>query len=133
MPAPGFDAFVGLKSTPFYRTPNDRAIAGELLWGDGVRFQGERRNGRIKVSARGRNRVGWIDEAAIENGRSLLEIYFIDVGQGDGLLVKTPDFRHIMIDGDIPAAPRILARARRISSTGNSSKIMASMRFISMR
>ena len=36
------------------------------------------------------------------NGGSLLELYFIDVGQGDGVLIKTPDFRHIMIDGGNP-------------------------------
>ena len=32
----------------------------------------------------------------------MLEFYFIDVGQGDGVLIKTPDFRHIMIDGGYP-------------------------------
>jgi hypothetical protein len=30
---------------------------------------------------------------------ALLEFYFIDVGQGDGVLVKTPDGRHVLIDG----------------------------------
>ncbi len=28
-----------------------------------------------------------------------LEVYFIDVGQGDGVLIRTPDNRHIMLDG----------------------------------
>jgi hypothetical protein len=35
-------------------------------------------------------------------GESLLEFYFIDVGQGDGVLIKTPGFRHLMIDGGFP-------------------------------
>jgi beta-lactamase superfamily II metal-dependent hydrolase len=35
-------------------------------------------------------------------GAPLLEVYFIDVGQGDGILIRTPDFRHIMIDGGHP-------------------------------
>ena len=32
----------------------------------------------------------------------MLEVYFIDVGQGDGVLIVTPDRRHIMIDGGYP-------------------------------
>lgn len=34
--------------------------------------------------------------------KALLEVYFIDVGQGDGILIKTPDGRHVMIDGGFP-------------------------------
>lgn len=101
---PNFDAFVGQVSTPVFRESTGDSHAGFLLWGDGVRFLGEERDGRIKVTARGRRREGWIEAEAIEGGRSLLEVYFIDVGQGDGVLVKTPDFRHIMIDGGHPRA-----------------------------
>lgn len=32
---------------------------------------------------------------------ALLDIYFIDVGQGDGTLVRTPDMRHMLIDGGL--------------------------------
>jgi beta-lactamase superfamily II metal-dependent hydrolase len=49
-----------------------------------------------KVRARGRS--GWVDADTLD-GQSLLEFYYIDVGQGDGTLIKTPDFRHILIDG----------------------------------
>ena len=35
---------------------------------------------------------------------SLLEVYFIDVGQGDGVLIRTPDDRHILIDGGFKPA-----------------------------
>ena len=31
----------------------------------------------------------------------LLEVYFIDVGQGDGVLVRTPDRRHLLVDGGL--------------------------------
>ena len=48
-----------------------------------------------KVRARGGR--GTIPASAL-GGKSLLEFYFIDVGQGDGVLIKTPDNRHILID-----------------------------------
>lgn len=75
-----------------------------LLWGDGVVELGETKNGRARVRARGSEDrdIGWVDADAIKNGEPLLEIYFIDVGQGDGLLIRTPDFRHVMIDGGFP-------------------------------
>lgn len=67
----------------------------ELLWGDSVRVlttSGSRR----RVRARGHEGYIKVDDLG---GESLLEIYFIDVGQGDGVLVRTPDNRHVMIDG----------------------------------
>jgi beta-lactamase superfamily II metal-dependent hydrolase len=54
---------------------------------------------RTKVKAR--NRTGWVDNSSL-GGTSLMEYYYIDVGQGDGVLIKTPDFRHILIDGGWP-------------------------------
>ena len=76
-----------------------RPIA-HLLWGDGVRYKSDApSNGRRRVRARGS--TGWVSAAAL-GGKSLLELYFIDVGQGDGVLVKTPDFRHLLIDGGYP-------------------------------
>jgi len=96
-----FDDFVGSKeSVPlFEKSDSDDKIAW-LLWGDGVRFESASAvNGRRKVRARGKS--GWVDKSAL-GGKSLLEYYFIDVGQGDGVLVKTPDFRHILVDGGFP-------------------------------
>ncbi len=36
-----------------------------------------------------RDRIGGVDEADL-GGEALLEVVFIDVGQGDGVLLKTP-------------------------------------------
>ncbi len=66
-----------------------------LLWGDRVTVL-ERDDGRAKVRARGSE--GWIDEDHLD-GEALLELYFIDVGQGDGILAVTPEGHHIMVDG----------------------------------
>ncbi len=80
-----------------------------LLWGDGVRILHTSADGkRRKIRARGKE--GWID-ANLLGGQSLLEYYYIDVGQGDGVLIKTPDFQHILIDGGYP---------RRAQPTGKS-------------
>jgi beta-lactamase superfamily II metal-dependent hydrolase len=58
----------------------------------------EKQNGRLKVDARwGRGVYVNADDIGDE---SLLEFYFIDVGQGDGVLIVTPDRKHILIDGE---------------------------------
>jgi beta-lactamase superfamily II metal-dependent hydrolase len=66
-----------------------------LLWGDRVRVL-DTDSDRSKVFARGS--VGWVPNNAL-GGEPLLEIYVIDVGQGDGILVVTPEGHHIVIDG----------------------------------
>ncbi|HBK55957.1 MAG TPA: hypothetical protein DDZ76_06705, partial [Xanthomonadales bacterium] len=103
MIASPFDSFVSsLKPVRLYSASKGGRASSWLLWGDGVKFLPDASmNGRRKIKARGK--IGWVDEAAL-GGESLLEFYFIDVGQGDGVLIKTPDFRHILIDGGFPRA-----------------------------
>ncbi|WP_105434843.1 ComEC/Rec2 family competence protein [Neorhizobium tomejilense] len=93
-----FNDFIGVDSTKLWRGATGNELAGHLLWGDGIVRLGSEQDGRVKVTARGKDREGWVDAEAL-GGKSLLEVYFIDVGQGDGVLVKTPDFQHLMIDG----------------------------------
>ena len=100
-----FDDYVGTDTAVLYlnETPdaegNDPKIL-HLLWGDGVKLlhQGAE---RTQIRARGRNRTGWVPNECL-GGKSLMEFYYIDVGQGDGILIKTPDFQHILIDGGWP-------------------------------
>lgn len=67
-----------------------------LIWGDQCTVLGGGGAGRTKVRARAR--TGTVPTAALGDER-LLEIYVIDVGQGDGILVRTPDDEWHMIDG----------------------------------
>ena len=70
-----------------------------LLWGDRVRvLDKDDATGRVRVFARGT--TGWLAEDAL-GGEPLLEFYIIDVGQGDGILVVTPEGHHLMIDGGL--------------------------------
>lgn len=68
---------------------------GTLLWGDPVHIL-EESGGTARVMARGRE--GWLDSSDLSEN-SLLEIYVVDVGQGDSVLFKTPDEKWHLIDG----------------------------------
>lgn len=68
-----------------------------VLWGDLVQIE-SRKAKRSKVRVRGTH--GTMDTADIDTN-GLLEVYFVDVGQGDGVLVRTPDCKHILIDAGL--------------------------------
>ncbi len=72
----------------------------ELLWGDPCHV--EKTSAGI-ATVRARGRTGTVDAARLVPDPKLLEIYVIDVGQGDGVLMKTPDGKWHLIDGG-PAA-----------------------------
>ena len=68
---------------------------GTYIWGDRVRVLKSQPNVK-RVSARGVEY--WVNNRHL-GGEPLLEVYVIDVGQGDGLLVVTPEGHNIMVDG----------------------------------
>lgn len=67
----------------------------QLLWGDFVRPLGDEAGEWIKV--RGRNAEGWIRQTDLQEQR-LLEVNFVDIGQGDGAFIVTPDDDFLLID-----------------------------------
>jgi glyoxylase-like metal-dependent hydrolase (beta-lactamase superfamily II) len=86
------------KVGPDYSVPmktTDGRVLQHLLWGDRAVVV-EEDGVRTKVRARGI--TGWVPAAALGD-TPLLEMYVIDVGQGDAVLLRFPDGRHVLVDG----------------------------------
>jgi beta-lactamase superfamily II metal-dependent hydrolase len=81
------------------RDENNKPVT-ELLWGDPVHVLDDSGD-RVQVKARGRE--GFLGREELSD-ESLLELYIIDVGQGDGVLVKTPDGKWHLIDAGVENA-----------------------------
>lgn len=94
--------YAGYPTAQLYRLgsgsePPERLVAAkQLLWGDWMSVQGQSADGRFyRVHTRGVD--GWIRASDTQAAR-LLEIVFVDIGQGDGALMVTPDDRKFVID-----------------------------------
>ena len=85
--------------TPVYdmiKTPGQsRSLQAKLLVGDWVKtLNDDGENAEIAF----RGGTGYAPSSSI-GGDRLLEIYFIDVGQGDSILIQTPEDQRVLIDG----------------------------------
>ncbi|HEV7233170.1 MAG TPA: hypothetical protein VGN36_02920, partial [Sphingorhabdus sp.] len=102
---PQFDDFIGADTARAYfaETGKSEDPGFSLLWGDGVKILTASSASGLRSKIQARGKTGWIDKAVL-GGKSLLEYYFIDVGQGDGVLIKTADFQHILLDAGYPRA-----------------------------
>ena len=76
-----------------------------LLWGDPLQEIAREGSGAAeRVKVRARRRIGWLPASAVGD-TGLLEIYVIDVGQGDGVLLRTPhDDAWHMVDAGVRAS-----------------------------
>lgn len=70
-------------------------VVKKTLWGDSVDILNESSNSFQKINCRGAD--GWIAKKHLQDNQ-ILEINFIDVGQGDGIFIVTPDNNNILID-----------------------------------
>lgn len=82
---------------PLTYTSNGQNRSITLLWGDCVQIL-ERSDDVCRVRARGFTGNVATDRLTED---TLMAVYFIDVGQGDGILVRTPDGRHLLVDGGL--------------------------------
>ncbi len=88
--------FAGFPSTKIYDDSTGSGWKEHLLFGDYIRITNpEVKNDRVRVSSRGSE--GWIKVAEINTER-VLEVNFVDIGQGDGCHMVTPDDQQILID-----------------------------------
>jgi beta-lactamase superfamily II metal-dependent hydrolase len=88
--------FAGHPATVVFAEPGGKKALEQLLWGDYVGVRGPKQDGWVRVCTRN-VKEGWVREKDIRKDR-VLEVIFVDIGQGDGSLVVTPDDKHILID-----------------------------------
>ncbi|MEW4922740.1 hypothetical protein [Algibacter sp. 2305UL17-15] len=90
--------YIKSETAKVYTNSNGNKVLLEALWGDGAELVSNTpKNGRYKVNIRWARNV--YIKAEDLGDTPLLELYFIDVGQGDGVLIVTPERKHILIDG----------------------------------
>ncbi len=88
--------FAGYPSVKIYQEPTGTKWVQHLLFGDYITILNlEVVNGRVNVLSR--NKKGWAKIAELQTER-VLEVNFIDIGQGDGCHVVTPNDKHFLID-----------------------------------
>jgi beta-lactamase superfamily II metal-dependent hydrolase len=91
-------SYVNRKTSYFYKFPDKGDRYFVLLYGDEIETLNQTQNNRMKIIHR--KREGWIDQDHYGD-KAVLEIYFIDVGQGDSTFIVTPGRKKILIDGGI--------------------------------
>jgi competence protein ComEC len=97
---PQFPAYV-YASKPLisvFQTEDGRKSIGNLFLGEWMKVLDERISPKGLVHVKYRGGEGYVAAADVTRER-LLEVFFIDVSQGDSILIQTPDDRRILIDG----------------------------------
>lgn len=90
--------FCAYPSAVVYATPGDRSkknAVQHLIWGDWITLQGPPQGEWIPVRAR--LETGWMHQDDIQEDR-ILEVNFVDIGQGDGCFIVTPKDKWIIVD-----------------------------------
>jgi len=88
--------FAGFPGPKIYEFPEGNKWVEHLLFGDYIEIRElEIISNRVKVNARGSE--GWINITDINTER-VLEVNFVDIGQGDGCHIVTPDDQQIILD-----------------------------------
>jgi beta-lactamase superfamily II metal-dependent hydrolase len=98
--AAGEQKCAGFPSAVVYESPgegktNKSKPVQQLLWGDWLMLKEGEQGDWQEVDPRGPG--GWMLKDAIQDNK-LLEMTFVDVGQGDGCLIITPKDKQIIVD-----------------------------------
>lgn len=104
----GFAIFPSVKVMEFKTDSKGKTTfswASHLIFGDFIKLltgpdglpEFMQHNNKEYVKVRGRNRNGWVLPHEIQPNR-ILEVNFVDVGQGDGCHLVTPQDEHYIID-----------------------------------
>lgn len=94
--------FINKKYEKFYfLNSSNKRKSYKLIFGDEILTSTETTpSGSEWTSVRYRGRLGEIKKPVISNNRSL-EMYFLDVGQGDAAFIVTPNNTKILVDGGL--------------------------------
>lgn len=89
--------YIGYPEARQFENPDTGSkVLNKLLWGDFVAVLDDTSNADfVKIRCRGKE--GWVQRAKLQDEK-LLEVCFVDVGQGDGCLLVTPDDKFILVD-----------------------------------
>src|SRR5262245_22083456 len=87
--------FAGFPSAIVFDSKSGGKALKQLLWGDWVKITGPKQGQVFPVHVRGCD--GFMKAADLQDER-LLELIFVDIGQGDGCLMITPDDKILLID-----------------------------------
>ncbi len=99
-------AFIGYPSAFLFPEPRkmqNRSSVDHYPWGYFVSTTGERKNGFVQVRHRSTAKDGtkrthaWIREDDLQENR-ILEVNFVDIGQGDGCFIVFPNDKRMVID-----------------------------------
>ena len=90
--------YITRKTSRLYESSTGGKQEMVLIFGDEVETTGPPVNGRVPVEFRGR--PGFIQKSHLGQ-KPVLELYFIDVGQGDSTFIVTPGRIKIVIDGGL--------------------------------
>jgi len=88
------NAFAAYPAAFVYDEPDNKEI-DHLLWGDFLRFLGPEQEEWAQVRVRGK--TGWMRKDEVQERRPL-EVNFVDIGQGDGCFIVTPEDKFILVD-----------------------------------
>lgn len=88
-------AFAGYPAPFIFEEPGKKKLQ-QLIWGDFVRLRGEP-DAEGWVPVHSRRTDGFMRKKELQDER-LLEVGFVDIGQGDGTFAVLPDDRFLLID-----------------------------------